>query len=281
MTLRRAASRAGFWLGLIVLLTYLVFPFVWALVSSFKPNEELFATPTRLLPKHPTLEHYRAVLASDDFLHAVRNSVFVASSTTAVSLAIGVLAAFALGRYRFRGRRLVLYVVLSMTLFPQIAILGALFELVNALHLYNRLPALTLSYLVFTLPFTIWVLTGFLEAVPVEIEESAYVDGASPFQVFSKIMLPLAAPGMVTTGLLSFIAAWNELLFALSFTQTPDKRTVTYAMTSFTGTTSSAFEVPWGPVMAASILVTTPLLFLALVFQRRIIAGLMAGAVKG
>ena len=256
--------------GLVVLglLLYLVFPFGWALVSSFKPNEELFATPARLLPEHPTLEHYRKVLANDDFLDAVRNSVVVASSTTAVSLAIGALAAFSLGRYRFRGRSLVLYVVLSMTLFPQIAILGALFEIVNVLGLYNRLSALTFSYLVFTLPFTIWVLTGFVEAVPVEIEEAAYVDGASPFQVFTKIMLPLAAPGMVTTGFLSFIAAWNELLFALSFTQTPDKRTVTYAIMSFSATTSSAFEIPWGQMMAASVLVTTPLVLVALALSK-------------
>jgi len=275
------ARRAAFGMAVVFLVVYLVFPFGWALVSSFKTNAELFSTPTRFWPEHPTLEHYRHVLANDDFLRAALNSVLVASSVTLVSLAIGALAAFALGRYRFRGRSLVLYVILSMTLFPQIAVLGALFQLVNALGLYNRLPALTLTYLVFTLPFTIWVLTGFLEAVPVEIEEAAYIDGASPLQLFMKIMLPLAAPGMVTTGLLSFIAAWNELLFALSFMQTPDKRTVTHAILSFSATTSSAFEVPWGQMMAASVLVTTPLVLLALVFQRRIIAGLTAGAVKG
>ncbi len=275
------ARRVAFGMVVIGLLVYLVFPFGWALVSSFKPNAELFATPARFWPEHPTLEHYRSVLANDDFLHAALNSVLVASSVTLVSLAIGALAAFSLGRYRFRGRSLVLYVVLSMTLFPQIAVLGALFQIVNALGLYNRLPALTLTYLVFTLPFTIWVLTGFLEAVPVEIEESAYIDGASPLQLFVKIMLPLAAPGMVTTGLLSFIAAWNELLFAISFTQTPDKRTVTHAILSFSATTSSAYEVPWGPMMAASVMVTMPLVVLTLVFQGRIVAGLTAGAVKG
>ncbi|MDI1479592.1 carbohydrate ABC transporter permease [Polyangium sp. y55x31] len=281
MKARTMARRVIFGMAVLSLVAYLVFPFGWALVSSFKTNAELFSTPARFWPEHPTLEHYRHVLANADFLHAVLNSVLVASSVTLVSLAIGALAAFALGRYRFRGRSVVLYVVLSMTLFPQIAVLGALFQLVNALGLYNRLPALTLTYLVFTLPFTIWVLTGFLEAVPAEIEEAAYMDGASPLQLFTKIMLPLAAPGMVTTGLLSFIAAWNELLFALSFMQTPDKRTVTYAILSFSATTSSAFEVPWGQMMAASVLVTMPLVLLALVFQRRIIAGLTAGAVKG
>lgn len=275
--LRRAA------LALLVLgiLAFTVFPFLWALISSFKPSEELFATPVRFWPERPTLEHYRRVLADGDFLQAILNSVFVALSVTALSIGVGALAAFALGRFRFRGRSAVLHAVLAMTLFPQIAVLGALFQLVNALGLYNQLPALTLTYLIFTLPFTVWVLTGFLEAVPVEVEEAAYVDGATPLQVFTKIMLPLSVPGMVTTGLLSFIAAWNELLFAISFTQTPDKRTVTYAILAFSATTSSAYEIPWGQMMAASVLVTAPLLALALAFQRRILSGLTAGAVKG
>ncbi|WP_044246433.1 carbohydrate ABC transporter permease [Chondromyces apiculatus] len=262
-------------------LLFTVFPLLWALLSSIKPSEELFSTPVRFWPARPTLEHYRGVLSNGDFLTAALNSVIVAASVTAASIGIGALAAFALGRFKFRGRSVVLYAVLAMTLFPQIAVLGALFQLVNALGLFNQLPALTLTYLIFTLPFTVWVLTGFLEAVPVEVEEAAYIDGATPLQVFVKIMLPLSVPGMVTTGLLAFIAAWNELLFALSFTQTPDKRTVTYAIMSFSATTSSAYEVPWGQMMAASVLVTAPLLVLALVFQRRILAGLTAGAVKG
>jgi trehalose/maltose transport system permease protein len=274
-------KRIAFAVAIASVVVYLVFPFGWAIVSSLAPNAELFATPTRLLPTHPTLEHYRRVLGNDDFLRAALNSVIVATSVTLVALAIGALAAFALGRYRFAGRNLVRYLVLSMTLFPQIAVLGALFQIVNALGLYNRLPALTLTYLVFTLPFTIWVLTGFFAAAPVEIEEAAILDGATPLQVFVKIMLPLAVPGMVTTGLLSFIAAWNELLFALSFMQTPDKRTATQAILSFSATTSSAFELPWGEMMAASVIVTAPLVVLALIFQKRILAGLTAGAVKG
>jgi trehalose/maltose transport system permease protein len=168
-----------------------------------------------------------------------------------------------------------------MTMFPQIAVLGALFQMINLFKLYNTLPALILTYLIFTLPFTVWVLTGFLKSVPTEVEEAAYVDGASPWQVFYKIMLPLAVPGMATTGLLAFIAAWNEFLFALSFTQTPDRRTVTYAIKAFHESTSAAYEIPWGQMMAASVLVTVPLIALALIFQKRIIAGLTAGAVKG
>jgi trehalose/maltose transport system permease protein len=277
----RILSRLAFAVLVAALLVFLLFPFAWALVSSLKPNEELFATPVRYLPEHVTLEHYREVMANGDFQSALLNSVIVAVSVTLLSLVLGALAAHALGRIRFRGRSVVLYSVLAMTMFPQIAVLGALFEMVNYFHLYNKLPALVLTYMIFTLPFTIWVMTGFIRSVPVEIEEAAYVDGASPLQVFYKIMLPLALPGMVTTGLLAFIAAWNEFLFALSFTQTPDKRTVTYAITAFSGSTSSMFEVPWGQTMAASVLVTVPLVVLALVFQRHILAGLTAGGVKG
>lgn len=277
----RGAARALFYLLVAVILAFTAFPFVWALLSSIKPDDELFATPVRYLPDRVTFENYRLVLENGEFQTALLNSVIVAASVTALSLAIGSLAAHSLGRFRFRGRSVVLYVVLAMTIFPQIAVLGALFEMINAFKLYNQLPALVLTYLIFTLPFTVWVLTGFLKAIPSEIEEAAYVDGATPWQVFYKIMLPLAVPGMATTGILAFIAAWNEFLFALSFTQTPDKRTVTYAIQAFSTSTSGMYEIPWGQMMAASVVVTVPLVVVTLVFQRRILAGLTAGAVKG
>jgi trehalose/maltose transport system permease protein len=276
-TLRQGA----FYFLVLMILVFTLFPFLWAFVSSIKPDAELFATPVRYWPLHPTLENYRLVLADGDFQAALVNSTIVALTVTGLSLAIGSLAAYALGRFRFRGRSVVLYTVLAMTMFPQIAVLGALFQMVVFFNLYNHLGALVFTYLLFTLPFTVWVLTGFLRAVPVEIEEAAYVDGATPFEVFYKIMLPLAVPGMVTTGLLAFIAAWNEFLFALSFTQTPDKRTITYAMQAFYTSTGSAYEIPWGQMLAASVLVTVPLIALALLFQRRIVDGLTAGAVKG
>ena len=276
-----ALRRAAFYLLVAAILVFTIFPFLWAFLSSIKPGAELFATPVRYWPENPTLENYRLVLANDDFQNALINSTIVAFTVTAFSIAIGSLSAYALGRFRFRGRSVVLYTVLAMTMFPQIAVLGALFQMINYFKLYNQLPALVGTYLIFTLPFTVWVLTGFLKAVPVEIEEAAYVDGATPFEVFYKIMLPLAVPGMVTTGLLAFIEAWNEFLFALSFTQTPDKRTITYAIQAFSASTSAAYEIPWGQMMAASVLVTVPLIALALIFQRRILAGLTAGAVKG
>lgn len=275
------ALRALFYLLVAAIVVFTVFPFVWAFVSSIKPDDELFTTPVRYWPDRVTLDNYRLVLENGEFQTALVNSVIVAVSVTALSIAVGSLAAYALGRFRFRGRSVVLYTVLAMTIFPQIAVLGALFEMINFLKLYNQLPALILTYLIFTLPFTVWVLTGFLKAIPREIEEAAYVDGATPWQVFTKIMLPLSVPGMATTGILAFIAAWNEFLFALSFTQTPDKRTVTYAIQAFSTTTSGLYEIPWGQTMAASVVVTVPLVVLTLVFQRRILAGLTAGAVKG
>jgi len=182
-----------------------------------------------------------------------------------------------------------MYLMLSMTMFPSIAILGALYTMISGFgigfiefpKIYDTLWALLFTYLIFTLPFTIWVLTSFMEALPGDLEEAAYVDGATPFQVFYKVLLPLLLPGLVTTGLLAFIAAWNEYLFALSFIQDPDKYTVPIAITSFVGESGSAFQQPWGTIMAATIIITVPLVALVLVFQRFILAGLTAGAVKG
>ena len=202
-------------------------------------------------------------------------------SVTLFSVAIGALAAYALGRFRFRGRSVVLYLMLSMTIFPQIAILGALYTMINDFHLYDRLGALVLTYLIFTLPFTVWVLTSFMRALPGDLEEAAYVDGATPLQVFYKVLLPLIAPGLVTTGLLAFIAAWNEYLYAVSFIQQPQNYTVPLAVTSFVGKSGSSFNVPWGQIMAATVIVTLPMITATLILQRRILAGLTAGAVKG
>ncbi len=264
-----------------LIVVYAIVPFVWAFISSIKPSEELFATPVRYWPANPTLENYRLVLGSCAFRQALWNSVVVALSVTGTCLFLGSSAAYALGRFRFRGRSVVFYSVLAMTMFPQIAILGALFQLINAFGLYNRLPALVVSYLLFTLPFTVWTITNFLQAVPAEIEEAAYLDGASPWQIYSRVMLPLARPGMVVAGVMAFIAAWNEFLFALSFTQTPEKRTVTYAIQAFSTSTSGMFEIPWGQMTAASVLVTVPPIVLTFIFQRSIIDGLTSGAVKG
>ena len=282
--------KVPFWTLIALIFIYALFPFYWALRSAFTPDPALFATPIQYIPHHPTLQHFRDVLSSDFFRRALLNSTIVAGSVTLISLTIGSVAAYALGRFRFRGKSPVLYLMLSMTIFPQIAILGALYTMFSGFHiigpidfpkLYDTEWALIFSYLIFTLPFTIWVLTGFMRALPADLEEAAYVDGATPLQVFYKVLLPLIAPGLVTTGLLAFIAAWNEYLFALSFIQSPSKYTVPVAITSFTGASGNAFQTPWGQLMAATVVVTVPLIVATLLLQKRILAGLTAGAVKG
>jgi trehalose/maltose transport system permease protein len=279
--LGRLVVRAPFYVLITAIFVYALFPFYWVLRSSFTPEVNLFQTPIKYFPSHPTLANYRGVLSTSFFTHALLNSVIVAGSVTLLSLAIGSSAAFALGRFKFHGRSFVLYLVLSMTIFPQIAILGALYTTITKLNLYDSLGALVFSYLIFTLPFTIWVLTSFMRTLPGDLEEAAYVDGATPLQVFWKVLLPLIAPGLVTTGLLAFISAWNEYLYALSFIQSPNHYTVPLAITSFVSNTGSSFAVPWGEIMAATVIITLPLIAMVLVLQRRIIAGLTAGAVKG
>jgi trehalose/maltose transport system permease protein len=267
-------SRTLFYIVLAIIFIYIVFPFYWAFRSSISPNDELFATPVHWFPARPTLDHYIEAFSTGDFIVALRNSAIVAVSTTVLSLLVGTVGAYALGRFRFRGRLPVMYLILSMTMFPAIAILGSLFDLVRRFGLYNQLPSLIITYLVFTLPFTVWVLTSFFASLPKELEEAAYVDGASPLET-------LIAPGLVTTGLLAFIQAWNEFLFAVSFLQTPDKRTVPLEIFLFNTATGGGFEVPWGTIMAGTVIVTVPLIVLVLIFQNRIISGLTAGAVKG
>jgi trehalose/maltose transport system permease protein len=274
-------ARIPFYLLVLVIVVYCLFPFYWVLRSSFTPEVKLFQTPVKYFPSPFTLKNYREVLSASFFTDALLNSVIVAGSVTLLSLAIGASAAFALGRFKFHGRSFVMYLMLSMTIFPQIAILGALYTTITKLNLYDTLGALIFSYLIFTLPFTIWVLTSFMRALPGDLEEAAYVDGATPLQVFWKVLLPLIAPGLVTTGLLAFISAWNEYLYALSFIQSPNHYTVPLAITSFVSKTGSAFAVPWGQIMAATVIITMPLILLVLILQRRIIAGLTAGAVKG
>jgi len=275
------ARRIPFYLLIGAIFVFALFPFYWALRSAFMPDNELFLTPVKYIPTNPTLEHFRDVLSNSNFQDALVNSTIVATTVTLLALAVGSLAAYALGRFNFRGRTATLYLMLSMTIFPQIAILGALYTMINRAGLYNSLGSLIFSYMIFTLPFTIWVLTSFIRALPKDLEEAAYIDGATPLQVFYRVMLPLLAPALVTTGLLAFIAAWNEFLFALSFTATPDKRTVPVAIVNVTGESGSAFQTPWGQIMAATVIVTLPLIVMTLVLQRRILSGLTAGAVKG
>lgn len=275
--MRRMLGRVGLYLLVAVIVVYTAFPFYWAVVSSLKEGQALFGT--ELIPRDPSFANYAALFVEQPFGRNILNSVFVAGSVVAVSLALASGAAYALGRVSFRGRTPLLMVILGVSMFPQVAVLSGMFELIRWLGLYNNLAGLTLSYLIFTLPFTVWVLTTFMRELPKELEEAAMIDGANPFQTITRVFLPLMGPALATTGLLAFIAAWNEFLFALTFTLTDEMRTVPVAIALISG--SSAFELPWGRIMAASVIVTVPLILLVLVFQRRIVSGLTAGAVKG
>jgi len=268
-----------FWLIVVLIAVYTLFPFYWAVVSSLTPASALFVTPVRYFPTTPTLDSYMTVFQDPSFRRALVNSAIVAVTTVLLSLGIGSFGAYALGRLNFRGKTIVMYTILSMTMFPAIAILGSLFTMVRALGIYNTPYALILTYMTFTLPFTIWVLSNFFKSLPLELEQAAYVDGATTFQTFYMILLPLTAPGLVTTGLLAFINAWNEFLYAMTFTIDDRTRTVPVAIAMFSG--DQLFEIPWADIMAAAVVVTIPLVVLVLVFQQRLVEGLTAGAVKG
>ncbi|MFP9138424.1 carbohydrate ABC transporter permease [Devosia sp. XGJD_8] len=254
-----------------------VFPFYYAILTSFKSGTDIFRVT--YWPVSFSLENYTAVFSQGSFPRNLLNSVFVASVTVILALFLAVTAAFALSRVRFRGRGFLLMVILAVSMFPQIAVLAGLFEVIRFLGIYNTPWALIFSYTIFTLPFTVWVLTTFMRDLPIEIEEAAIVDGASPWVIITRVFMPLMWPALVTTGLLAFIGAWNEFLFALTFTSSNDTRTVPVAIALLSG--GSQYEIPWGIIMAASVIVTVPLVFLVLVFQRKIVSGLTAGGVKG
>jgi trehalose/maltose transport system permease protein len=273
----RWLGRAAFALLVGVITLYTLFPFYWAVVSSLKQGSALFEVEA--WPRDPAWQNYVRVFIEQPFGRNLLNSVVVATSVVLISLFLAVTAAFALGRIRFFGRTPLMLMILAVSMFPQIAVLSGMFELVRGMGLYNTLPALTLSYLLFTLPFTVWVLTTFMRELPKELEEAAVMDGASPWVICMHVFLPLLKPALVTTGLLAFIAAWNEFLFALTFTLSQEARTVPVAIGLMSG--GSEHELPWGLIMAASVIVTVPLIILVLVFQRRIVSGLTAGAVKG
>jgi ABC-type glycerol-3-phosphate transport system permease component len=269
----------GRWLAgvvLALLVAFSAFPFYWALVASVTPEARLFAEPT-LWPAEPVLDHYRALWDERDFWVPLRNSLVVAGTTTLFCVTVGSLAAYALARLRFRGKAAILGFILAVTLFPQISIVSPLFLLLRTLGLINTYPGLILPYLTFAMPLTVWLLVGFFRQLPADLEEAAFVDGASRWQTFVRVILPLAAPGLATTGILTFIYCWNEFLFALSFTLGPERQTVPVAIALFRG----QYQVPWGQILAAAVVATAPVAALVLAFQRRIVQGLTAGAVKG
>jgi trehalose/maltose transport system permease protein len=266
-----------FYALVVAIVVIAVFPFYYAILTSFKSGTDLFRV--NYWPTSFSLDNYIDVLNNGSFPRNLLNSVFVAGVTVIFALFLAVTASFALSRVRFRGRGLLLMTILAVSMFPQIAVLAGLFELIRFLGIYNTPWALIFSYTIFTLPFTVWVLTTFMRDLPIEIEEAAIVDGATPWVIITRVFLPLMWPALVTTGLLAFISAWNEFLFALTFTSNNSTRTVPVAIGLLSG--GSRFEIPWGLIMAASVIVTVPLVVLVLIFQRKIVSGLTAGGVKG
>jgi trehalose/maltose transport system permease protein len=285
-TTNEVLRKIVFYLLIVMMALWLVFPFYWAFNSSLKNENQLAMTPATFIPRDPVTDeisitwiNYQALVQNEAFLRGIVNSAIVATTTTLLALVIGSFAAFALGKLRFKGKTPSLYLILSMTMFPAVAVLTGLYAVINALGI-PAIPSMILTYLLFVLPFTAWVMTAFFKGLPMDLLQAAQVDGATPFQSFRLVLLPLTAPALVTTGLLAFIAAWNEYLFALTFTTIePKARTVPVVIALFSGTVSR--QEPFGEIMAASIVVTIPLLILVLIFQRRIVAGLTAGAVKG
>ena len=275
----KIARKLFLWLLIAIIFVYLMFPFYWALISALKTESELIQTPATYFPKDPTLQNFAAVFRNDRFLRGLLNSTIVATSVTMLSLLVGSFAGYALGKMRFRGKSPTLYIILAMTMFPQIAVLAGLFTVIRTLGL-PAILSMILSYMIFALPFTVWVLAAFFKGLPVSLLQAAQVDGATIMQTFWHVLLPLTAPALVTTGLLAFFKAWNEYLFALTFTAIErEARTVPVAIALFTG--EVARQEPFGEIMAAAIVVTVPLITLVLIFQNRIVEGLTAGAVKG
>ena len=270
-------KRILFYALVVVIVVVSVFPFYYAILTSLETGTELFRI--NYFPTSFSLANYQAVFSQGSFPRNLLNSVFVASSTVLLALFLAITASFALSRVRFKGRGLLLMTILAVSMFPKIAVLAGLFEVIRFLGIYNTPWALIFSYTIFTLPFTVWVLTTFMRDLPIEIEEAAIVDGASPWVIVTSAGHISGMNTRVMTGLLAFIGAWNEFLFALTFTVSNQTRTVPVAIALLSG--GSQYEIPWGIIMAASVIVTVPLVVLVLIFQRKIVSGLTAGGVKG
>jgi multiple sugar transport system permease protein len=265
------------WICVAAIVVFCLLPFYWLINISLKTGADLSGSD--IFPPNPSLDNYTSIFDNADFTRALANSAIVSLVTTAVGIVVGAFAAYALARLRMRGKGILLAIVLSITTFPQIAIAAPLFRLWDNIGLYNTLIGLVIPYLTFALPLSIYILVSFFREIPKDLEEAALVDGATHFEAFRKVVVPLAAPGLATTAILTFIAAWNEFLLALTLTTSREARTVPVAISQFTG--SSQFEVPLGTQSAASVVISIPLIILVLLFQKRIVAGLTAGAVKG
>ncbi len=267
------------WIGLVVIMVWCLLPIAWILSLSLKPVAETTAGSPQFLPKSTTFENYTTVLQDGDFLRALRNSFGIALIATALAVIFATLCAYAIARLEFKGKRIVLSIALAIAMFPVVSLVGPLFNLWRSLHLFNTWPGLIIPYMSFTLPLAIWTLSAFFREIPWEMEQAAQVDGATAWQAFRKVIVPLAAPGVFTAAILTFFFAWNEFVLAISLTSTTGARTVPAQLSFFVG--PDQFNPPSSTLAAASVVVTVPIIIIVLLFQRKIVAGLTSGAVKG
>ena len=274
---RKGARNYWVYAGLVLIFIYCLAPFYWMVVSSLRRTADIFDNP--LLPQTWSLENYqKAFDSSTMFGQSLLNSLIVAGVTTAVALVIGIFAAYAIARLSFRFKSVILGVVIATSMFPGISVVVPLLRLFTNIGWINTYQAMILPSLSFALPLAIWLLASFFKALPFELEEAAMVDGCSKWQAFRKVLIPLAAPGVFTTAILTFIHAWNEFIIALSMVNDPQRQTATVTISKFTGATE--YTAPFGEQMAAGVIVTVPLVIVVLIFQRRIVEGLTAGGVK-
>lgn len=258
-------------------LAIVLFPFIWQLITSLKPPAQLYKMPPDWWPEEFFFENYINTFINYPFANYILNSVLVAGSTTLLCLVVASFAAYAVARLDIKGKSFILMIVLTVSMFPPIAIISPLYLMMKNVGLLNTYMALVIPYTTFALPLAIWNLSAFFKTIPFELEESAKMDGASIFQTYFKVILPLALPGIFTTAIIVFITAWNEFLFALTFNTKELMRTVPVGISMFQG----QYDLPWGEIASATIIVTVPLIILVLFFQKRVVSGLTSGAVKG
>ena len=271
-------SKKALWtVAAIVVAVYALVPFVWIISLSLKRPADL--TDGRFIPRSVTWDNYSNIFDQSVFTSALRNSIGIAAISTLIAVLLATTTAYAIARLDFPGKRFVLGAALAIAIFPQISIVSPLFDIWRRIGLYDTWPGLIIPYLTFTLPLSIWLLSAYFRQIPWELEQAAEVDGATPFQAFRRVIVPLAAPGMFTAAILAFIFAWNDFLFAISLTSTDRARTVPAAIAFFQG--NSQFQQPTGQIAAAAVVITVPVVVAVLIFQRRIVSGLTSGAVKG
>ncbi len=275
---RIGARRAAAWVIVdAMVLVYALLPVLWILSLSLKPTSTV--KDGKLIPSSPTFDNYRGIFRGNFFSSALINSVGIGMLTTVTAVVVGAMAAYAVARLEFPGKRLLIGAVLLISMFPAISLVTPLFNIERRIGLFDTWPGLIIPYITFALPLAIYTLSAFFREIPWDLEKAAKMDGATPAQAFRNVIVPLAAPGIVTTAILVFIFAWNDLLLALSLTATKTAITAPVAIANFTG--SSQFEEPTGSIAAGAMVITVPIIVFVLVFQRRIVAGLTSGAVKG